>query len=83
MPTEKEMLDALYALQHPDDCYEEEVAAAREMAKTALEYRIPQYPGRYKNKHGWFWQCVKCKTILNDMARPRYCSVCGQAVKWI
>ena len=39
-------------------------------------------PIQKQSKHGWFFYCPKCKTILNDMAKPKYCSECGQAVKW-
>lgn len=48
-----------------------------------LKKQEPQYPTRKQGKHGWFFYCPKCETILNDMARPRYCDRCGQAVKWI
>lgn len=47
-----------------------------------LKSREPEYPMRKQGKHGWFWYCPKCDTILNDMARPKYCDRCGQAVKW-
>jgi len=50
---------------------------------TLLKKQEPQYPTRKQGKHGWFFYCPKCETILNDMARPRYCDRCGQAVKWI
>lgn len=48
-----------------------------------LKKQEPQYPTRKQGKHGWFFYCPKCETILNDMARPRYCDRCGQAMKWI
>jgi hypothetical protein len=47
-----------------------------------LKKQVPEYPMRKKGKHGWFFYCPKCETILNDMARPKYCDRCGQAVKW-
>ena len=48
-----------------------------------LKSQEPKYPIRKQSKHGWFFYCPKCEIILNDMARPKYCSECGQAVKWI
>lgn len=54
-----------------------------ENALVLLKKQEPQYPTRKQGKHGWFFYCPKCETILNDMARPRYCDRCGQAVKWI
>lgn len=47
-----------------------------------LKAQEPKYPIRKQSKHGWFFYCPKCEIILNDMAHPKYCSECGQAVKW-
>lgn len=53
-----------------------------EEAISALKAQEPKYPIQKQVKHGWFFYCSKCETILNDMATPKYCSECGQAVKW-
>lgn len=51
-------------------------------ALALLKAQEPKYPIRKQSKHGWFPYCPKCEIILNEMARPKYCSNCGQAVKW-
>ena len=52
-------------------------------ALALLKKLEPEYPIRKQGKHGVFSYCPKCETILNDMARPKYCDRCGQAVKWL
>ena len=52
-------------------------------ALALLKVQEPKYPIKKQSKHGWFSYCPKCGIILNEMARPKYCSECGQAVKWI
>ena len=54
-----------------------------ENALALLKKQEPEYPIHKQGKHGWFSYCPKCETILNHMARPRYCDRCGQAVKWL
>ena len=64
---------------------EESITARRNITEDALallKAQEPKYPIRKQAKHGWFFYCPKCGRILNDMARPKYCSECGQAVKW-
>lgn len=51
-------------------------------AHEMLKAQEPKYPIRKQSKHGWFFYCPKCEIILNDMACPKYCSECGQEVKW-
>ena len=51
-------------------------------ALALLKAQEPVKPIRLEGKRGWFFYCPNCKTILNDMAKPKYCSECGQAVKW-
>ncbi len=48
-----------------------------------LKAQEPQYPDHKKGKYGWFSYCPKCKTFLNELAKPKYCDRCGQAVKWV
>lgn len=47
-----------------------------------LAAQKPVNPMRKHGKRGWFFYCPKCETILNDIAKPKYCSECGQGVKW-
>lgn len=59
------------------------VFRVEQLIEHLLKSQEPKYPIRKQSKHGWFFYCPKCEIILNDMARPKYCSECGQAVKWI
>lgn len=55
---------------------------AIDIAIAKLEAQEPMEPLRIQGKHGLFLYCPKCKTILNDMAKPKYCSQCGQRISW-
>lgn len=59
------------------------VFRVEQLIEHLLKSQEPKYPIRKQSKHGWFFYCPKCEIILNDMARPKYCSECGQAVRWI
>lgn len=59
------------------------VFRVEQLIEHLLKSQEPKYPIQKQSKHGWFSYCPKCETILNFMARPKYCSECGQAVKWI
>ena len=81
--TREEAINKLYGLiygvvdrQRIDDTCREVIDYLKEQKQRT------KYPVRKQSKHGYFFYCPKCGTILNDMARPKYCSECGQKVKW-
>lgn len=88
--TNEGIKDAIFALQHPHDCNEDDVDIARKMALAALiaqDSIKPKKVNRYletDDNGNWHfldtYDCGHCGAELPHVAY--YCPLCGRSVKW-
>ena len=83
-PTDEGIINAVYCLQNPHDCLEDEVAETRKMAMEALMAREPinaiVVNSDPSGAGSWWYACGKCNMPIDPV--DKFCRHCGQAVKW-
>ena len=84
-PTDEGIINAVYCLQNPHDCLEDEVAEARKMAMEALMAREPinaiVVNSDPSGVGSWWYACGKCNMPIDPV--DKFCRHCGQAVRWV
>lgn len=76
--TNKEAIETIN-VNYPDECYTM-LREALDIAIKALEKQEPVEPKFIDGKRNHFILCGNCNTDL--MRGMKFCSYCGQAVKW-
>ena len=83
-PTDEGIINAVYCLQNPHDCLEDEVAESRKMAMVALMAREPinaiVVNSDPSGAGSWWYACGKCNMPIDPV--DKFCRHCGKAVKW-
>lgn len=83
-PTDEGIKNAIYCLQNPHDCLEDEVAESRKMAMVALMAREPinaiVVNSDPSGAGSWWYACGKCNMPIDPV--DKFCRHCGKAVKW-
>ena len=53
-----------------------------DIAINALEKQIPKEPNEVYGKDVIDWTCGRCGRFHRNDCKLKYCSECGQAIKW-
>lgn len=84
LPTDEGIKNAIYCLQNPHDCLEDEVAEARKVAMEALMAREPinaiVVNSDPSGAGSWWYACGECNMPIDPV--DKFCRHCGKAAKW-